>query len=180
MNCLAPVGDFFVGLTRFLNTQLGIAQDLIWILCTWIVRSEDHHVTQRAGGLAHRRTFAAIAIAATAKHGDNPSLRYVSRRAQDIQQRVVAMRVVDYHGKVSIMNHAFKASRRAGTFFQRRRNYVETVTKRQSTGYGRKRVVNVRRANQRRMKIAFPRRSPQLKLHARQGKLWIMRSDISV
>ena len=80
------------------------------------------------GGFAHGRAFAAIAIPAATKHRNNFSLSHFARSAQHIQQRVVAVRVINDHCEITIMLDAFKTSRRAGALFAALRDDLEFVT----------------------------------------------------
>src|SRR6185436_3705124 len=105
------VGNLFIGLAGPLNPLFSVGKDLIRILSARIIRSQNHHITERAGSFAHRRAFRSVAITAATKYRDDLSFGNFAGGPQNVKQRVVAMRVINYHRKVSIMRDTFETSR---------------------------------------------------------------------
>src|SRR6185295_4824012 len=171
VNRVRPVGDLAIGFARSLNSLFRVAEYLLRIFRARVVRRENYDVAQTARGLTHRRSLRPVAITATPKHRDDLSLHHLARRAQDIQQRIVTVRVINDDRESSVMHHALETSRRAGTFFERGCYDVEAVTERESARDRRECVVDVRWTNQRRMKIAFTRGRRESKAHTTQRKL---------
>ena len=149
MNRLRAIGNLPVRLACFANSLFSIAQDLLRILRARIIGSKDHDVAQTSRRLTHGRTLRAVAIAATTKYSDDLPFHDFARGAQYIQQRVIAMRIVNDNLKIPVMVHALETSRRAGTLLQSRRDDVETVTQRQTTRDRGQCVVDMRWANER-------------------------------
>src|SRR5215208_1945242 len=78
------------------------------------------------------------------------------------------------------MRHALEATRRTSTLLKGRRHEVEVVAELESTRDCRKCVVDVRRANERRVKIAFARRRDETKSHPTQRELRIASSHVRI
>src|ERR1051325_1037029 len=153
MNGVAPIGDLFVGLAGLLNSLFCVAKNLVWIFGARIVGSQDYHIAQRSGRFTHRRALAAITISATAKQRDDSPLSYFTRRSENIQQRIIRVRVIDDDCEIAIVRHTLKSSGGASAFRQGFRDDIKRVAERQATRDGCKRVVDMGRPNQWRMKI---------------------------
>src|ERR1041385_370393 len=180
MNRFGAICNLAVWLTRLLNSFLSVAKNLLGIFGARIIGSQNHYVAQTSRRLTHRRSLRAIAIAAATKDGNDLSLHYLTRGAQHVQQRVVAVRIVNDYRKVASMDHTFETPRRASTFFQRCCDDIETVAQRESARARSERVVNVGRSNQRRVEIAFACGCDESKTHAIQGELRIASDDVAV
>src|ERR1041385_9257553 len=148
VNRLGAIRDLAIRLPCLLNSFLSVAKNLFGILCARIAGGENHHTAQPSRRFPHRSALRSIGVPATAKDRDDLSLHHLARRTQHIQQRVVAVRVVNHYRKVAVMDHTLETSRRAGTLLQRRGDEVEAVAERKSTRDRRKRVVNVRWTNE--------------------------------
>src|ERR1051325_3889296 len=174
------IRELAIRLAGLLNYLLRVAKNLLRIFGARIVGSQDHHVTQTPRPFAHRRPPRTISIAPTTKHGDDLSLHHLAGRAQHVQQRVVAVRVIDYHREITVMDHALKTSGRACAFLERGSDDIETVAERESTPDSRERVVNVRWTNESRMKIAFARGCDESKAHTVQRELRVASDDLAI
>ena len=94
----APVGHHFPLRAGDLGDSLfDRAQDRERVFAARIVGGEDRVVGELAGGAAHERALAAIAVAAAAEHDDQASLGQAAHRLQRRAQRAVGVRVVDHH-----------------------------------------------------------------------------------
>src|SRR5207248_11758247 len=81
-----------------------LRDDLHWIFAARIVRGEDDIITTRAGGRAHQRTLALIAIA-TATEESNHAAWLLLRRDEfssdggEIAERIVGVGIVHDHSE---------------------------------------------------------------------------------
>ncbi len=81
MNGCAPVFYFFVRLGSGAHTFFDIIEDSLRVFCARIVGRKNHYVAQACGRFAHRRAFAAVAVAAATKDCDDPLRCHVARCA---------------------------------------------------------------------------------------------------
>ena len=76
-----------------------LADDRVRLLAARVVRGHDREVGELRGDPAHQRPLATIAVAAAAEDADQPVLREVASRAQDVLERVGRVGVVDEDGE---------------------------------------------------------------------------------
>src|SRR5262245_47723372 len=89
------ISNLPIGLSCFAYTLFSIAKNLLRVLSTRIVRSKYHNITQSPSSFTHWRAFGSIAIAAASKNGNNLPSYYFTRSFQNIQQRIIAVCVVN-------------------------------------------------------------------------------------
>src|ERR1044072_150008 len=119
-NGLAAVNNLQVRPTRRAQALLHIAQDGLRVFRAWVVRGRDDDIAQARRGLAHRRALRPVSVAAATEDRDDAPTRHITRRAQDVAQRVVRMRVIDDDGKVAPVRHALEATRRTAALRESR------------------------------------------------------------
>src|SRR6185312_9256788 len=180
MNRFTTISNFFVRLSGSSNTNLGVGKYLIGIFSARIIRSEDDNIAQASCCFTHRRALGRIAIAAAAEQRNDSPFSYFPRCAQHIQQSVIAVSVINYYGEVSKVGHSFKAARRAGAFAERLGNYFQAVAECQPSRDRSQGVVNMWRANQRRVEVSLVDRSTQTKSHSVERELSVGRGNVGL
>src|SRR6185436_4881044 len=85
------------------NARLNFAENRRRLLSTRIIRSHHHEIAQPRGNFTHQRPFAAVAVAAAAKHSDHFTAGQRPHRAENFLQRVRRMRVVDENGNAELV-----------------------------------------------------------------------------
>ena len=78
-----------------------VGDDLLRVFVARVVVGHDHVVGKLDRHLAHRRAFAAVAIAATAKHAPEPTAAVCTRRFQSLAQRISRMGEIDQHCRLA-------------------------------------------------------------------------------
>jgi hypothetical protein len=79
------------------NPFENVVEDALGIFRAGIVGGDDRHISQVVGDFAHLGPLGAIAIAATAKHTDQPTRHKRSRGGQGILQTVRRVGIVHNH-----------------------------------------------------------------------------------
>src|SRR5215210_1643142 len=73
---LAAVNNLEVRPPRGLQTLFNVAQDGLGVFRSRVIGGRYHYITERRGGLSHRRALRAVAVAAAAEDGDDSAARY--------------------------------------------------------------------------------------------------------
>ena len=103
-DCIAAIrhcDHFRVPLTHLrLGAELHLFDDPKRILGARIVRRDHHDVAETSRHHAHQRALRAIAISASAEHGNQTARCELAGRLEQITQRIVGVRVIDDHRDV--------------------------------------------------------------------------------
>jgi hypothetical protein len=91
---------FYSVQTRLDHAQFCSVEYALRIFGAWIIRGDNHHITQSPSRLAHEGPFARVTISATAKDGDQPLLGELADRTQGLFKRVWFMGIIHNHSKV--------------------------------------------------------------------------------
>ena len=94
-----------------LKPHFNFGDDRVRIFFPWIIRSDDAEIGILIHNPTHKRPFLPVAIAAASEDDDEAPRRKFAERFDDIEQRVVRVRVVDKNLKLPFRRNSFESSR---------------------------------------------------------------------
>ena len=106
------IGNFLVVIRA--KTLFDFGDDRVGIFFPRIVRSDDAVIGILIDHAAHERALLPVAIAAATENDDETPRRKFAQRLEDIEQRIVRVRVIDKDLELPLRRNCFEAARAPG------------------------------------------------------------------